>query len=109
MNLLPTTNTTPMPTPTLPTDTTIQRKTQLYRFLIPGSPPSTPHNLPAIVAHLSGAGVWCEVTPLPDGETEILLKAKDPSMTLMPIGTFVEQVERGFSPIYKCRLPNGKI
>ena len=98
-----------MPTPTPPADITTPRKTQLYRFLIPASGSTARNDLPAIVAHLSRASVWFEVTPLPDGETEILLKAEDPNKTLLPLNTFVDQVERRTNPFRKSRLATGRL
>ena len=49
------------------------------------------------------------MTPLPDGETELLLKAEDPNKTLLPVDTFVEQVQRRTNPFHKSRLATGRL
>src|ERR1019366_6589820 len=36
-------------------------------------------------------------------------QSRPPNKTFLPPDTFVEQVQRRFTPIYKSRLPNGKV
>ena len=98
-----------MPALAINPDPTPSRMSQLYRFVIPAWTPSTPDDLPAIVSHLARAGAWFEVTPLPDAETEILLKAEHPNKTFLPPDTFVEQVERRINPLHKSRLSNARM